>query len=94
MYEELVEALRLCVKYENAMDALMNASQAADAIVRLRNISLDLLAKYEEEATSVIWETSGRIYESLDYLHEEIASYRAKINGVEEPQKKDGDGNV
>lgn len=35
MYEELIEALRLCVKYGKAEDALANASQAADAIEKL-----------------------------------------------------------
>ena len=35
MYDELVEALHLCVKYDNAMDALMNAEKAADAIEEL-----------------------------------------------------------
>lgn len=35
MYEELVEALRLCVKYGKAEDALANAQEAADAIEEL-----------------------------------------------------------
>ena len=35
MYENIIKALRLCVKYNKAMDALMNASQAADAIEEL-----------------------------------------------------------
>lgn len=35
MYDKLIESLRLCVKYDNAMDALMNAEQAADAIEQL-----------------------------------------------------------
>lgn len=38
MYDELVEALRLCVKYDNAMDALMSAEKAADAIEELSAI--------------------------------------------------------
>lgn len=36
MYEELVEALRLCAKYGKAEDALANAQQAADAIEELQ----------------------------------------------------------
>ena len=35
MYDELIEALRLCVKYGKAQDALENAEQAADAIEEL-----------------------------------------------------------
>ena len=35
MYEKLVEALRLCVKYGKAEDALANAQNAADAIEEL-----------------------------------------------------------
>ena len=35
MYDELVKALRLCVKYGKAQDALENAEQAADAIEEL-----------------------------------------------------------
>ena len=36
MYDDLVEALRLCVKYGRAEDALANAQKAADAIVELQ----------------------------------------------------------
>ena len=35
MYDELIEALRLCVKYGKADDALANAKRAADAIEEL-----------------------------------------------------------
>lgn len=35
MYEHLVEALQLCVKYHKAEDALANAEQAAKAIETL-----------------------------------------------------------
>jgi hypothetical protein len=35
MYDELIEALRLCAKYGKADDALENAKQAADAIEEL-----------------------------------------------------------
>ena len=38
MYEELVEALRLCVKYGKAEDALANAQKAADAIEKLTEV--------------------------------------------------------
>lgn len=37
MYDDLVEALRLCAKYGKAEDALANAEQAADAIEELSN---------------------------------------------------------
>ena len=37
MYDELVEALRLCVQYGKAEDALANAQKAADAIVELQH---------------------------------------------------------
>lgn len=36
MYEELVEALRLCGKYGLAQDALANAERAADVIEELQ----------------------------------------------------------
>jgi hypothetical protein len=86
MYDERVKRLREAPN--DWPDADLHYD-AADAIEELKKISLDLLARYEEKATSVIWETSGHINESLDYLHEEIASYIAKINGAEEPLKEE-----
>lgn len=49
MYEELVEALRLCVKYDNAMDALINAGQAADAIEQLSKRVNESIPKSDAE---------------------------------------------
>lgn len=46
MYEELIEALRLCVKYGKAEDALANASQAADAIEELEYALLLMVLQY------------------------------------------------
>ena len=56
MYETLVEALRLCAKYNNAMDALMNAEQAADAIEELsREVDIDNAAMTAMYAAMPRW---------------------------------------
>lgn len=46
MYEELIEALRLCVKYRKAEDALENAEKAADAIEELEYALLLMVLQY------------------------------------------------
>jgi hypothetical protein len=53
MYEELVESLRLCVKYGKAQDALENAEQAADAIDELSREN-ESLAKSVNEASEIL----------------------------------------
>lgn len=53
MYDELIEALRLCVKYGKAKDALENAKQAADAIE-------ELLAE-RDEVNADSWKTAFEI---------------------------------
>lgn len=50
MYDELVEALRLCVKYGKAEDALTNAQKAADAIEKLSKQN----EKWEETLKTVL----------------------------------------
>ena len=99
MYDELVKRMRKCATEAGACktceldsnpsctDVLME--QAADAIEELKLVANALLAKYEEEATAVIWEYSGNIDESLDRLHKECQVYRAQINGETEPPKEE-----
>lgn len=48
MYNELIESLRLCVKYGKAQDALENAGQAADAIEELLTLKALSDAKIEK----------------------------------------------
>ena len=45
----------------------------------LKEIALDLLEKYRESETGVIWEYSGHIEESLKKLDAECEKYREKI---------------
>ena len=68
MYEELIEALRLCVKYGKAEDALTNASQAADAIEKLGDwwAMADKLIKMLEMPRWI------PVTERLPELHEEV----------------------
>lgn len=77
--EELVKDLR-----ENHDKYFARDMQAADAIEKLQKVGNTLLAKYEEEATTVIWEYSGNIDESLDCLRKEVGKYKAQIDGEEE----------
>lgn len=81
MYDKLAEALRLCVKYGKAADALANAQKAADAIEELQKVGNALLAKYEQAATDAILEYSGDIYGSLDWLYAEVGKYRTLLKG-------------
>lgn len=85
-YEALVEALRLEVECDKRIypqlpskDILISA--AADAIEALQKVANKLIAKYQEEATGMIWEYSGCIDESLDYLNKEIRTLQAQIDG-------------
>lgn len=48
LYEELIESLRLCVKYNKAQDALENADQAANAIEELLTLKALSDAKIEK----------------------------------------------
>lgn len=49
MYDELIDALRLCVKYGKAEDVLENAKQAADAIEELASKLCDWCGVCPEE---------------------------------------------
>lgn len=49
MYEKLVEALRLCVKYNKCRDALENAAQAADVIEELSKLVDESIPKCDAE---------------------------------------------
>lgn len=89
MYDELVKRLRETPSIP--VDAKLH-NEAADAIEELQKIANKLLAKYQEEATSVIWEYSGNIDESLDCLNEEVRTLMAQINGMPLPEPpKDGE---
>ena len=52
----------------------------------LKSIALELLQKYEESETSVIWECSGAIEESEKYLDAEVAKYRELIDKYAEQE--------
>ena len=56
----------------------------------LKGIALELLQKYEESETSVIWEYSGDIEKSEKYLDAEVAKYRELIDkyAEQEPTKR------
>lgn len=59
---------------------------AAGAIEELQNIANKLLAKYQEEATSVIWEYSWNIEKDIDRLNEEVRTLMVQINGMPLPE--------
>lgn len=65
---------------------------AANAIEELQKIANKLLAKYQEEAETVIWEHSGHIDESMDCLYEEVRRLQAQIDGKKEPPKEGDNG--
>ena len=89
MYDELVERLRDCRNMAVLSEFWWDiTTEAADAIEELQKVANKLLAKYQEEATSVIWECSGNIEQSLNYLHEEIRTLQAQIDGEAEPPKE------
>ncbi len=85
-YEELIARIRCHVQKANFMglkehEGTLLLKEAADAIEELRKVANKLLAKYQEEATTVIWEYSGNIEESLDCLNEEVKTLMALIDG-------------
>lgn len=91
MYEELIKLLR-----EDAEDGYLiytrvgdDVAKAADAIEELQKVANKLLAKYQEEAESMIWEYSGHIDESMDYLHKEIRGLQAQIDGKQKTPKEE-----
>ena len=85
MYDNLVKRLRRYVEIERSEHHGADLeAEAADAIEELQKVANTLLAKYEEEATTVVWEYSGNIDKSLDWLHKEVGKYKAQINVVEE----------
>ena len=87
MYEELVERLRFLAKQGKRYGmAVVSFQEAADAIEELQKVANKLLAKYQEEATAVIWEYSGNIDKSIDILNEEVRTLMAQINGMPRPQ--------
>lgn len=86
MYDDLVKRLRgFAVELRKADDELL-VRDAADAIEELQNVANKLLAKYQEEATSVVWEYSGNIEEDIDCLNEEVRTLMAQINGMPLPK--------
>ena len=54
----------------------------------LKSIALELLQKYEESETSVIWEYSVDIKKSEKYLDAEVTKYRELINKYAEQEPK------
>ena len=58
--------------------------------VTLKDIALELLQKYEESETSLIWEYSGDIDKSEKYLDAEVAKYRELIDKYAEQEPKTG----
>ena len=79
------ENRELCDKHDNKTLS-GTYKEAADAIEGLQQIANKLLEKYQEEATSVIWEYSGNIAEDIDRLNEEVRILMAQINGMPLPQ--------
>ena len=55
--------------------------RAADAIEALQKLAQKLLANYQEEATGMVWEYSGNIEQSLDWLEKRCADFQAQIDG-------------
>ena len=93
MYEELIKKLRnrrVCIQSGGSLTEDFPLMQgAADAIEELQKVANKLLAKYQEEAETVIWEYSTHIDESIDYLHEEIRGLQAQIDGKQELPKEE-----
>lgn len=87
-YEDLIKRLRNISKEFGQLDHVsVILLEAANAIEELQKVANKLLAKYQEEATGMIWEYSGHIDESLDFLHEEIRNLQAQIDGKTDPPK-------
>lgn len=91
MYKALVARVRYHIQKANFMgleeaESTLLLGEAADAIEGLQQIANKLLEKYQEEATSVIWEYSGNIAEDIDRLNEEVRILMAQINGMPLPQ--------
>lgn len=91
MYKALVARVRYHIRKANSMglkeaESTLLLAEAADAIEGLQQIANKLLEKYQEEATSVIWEYSGNIAEDIDRLNEEVRILMAQINGMPLPQ--------
>lgn len=55
-------------------------------MTKLKSIALELLQKYEESETSVIWEFSGDIAKSEENLAVEVAKYRELIDKYAEQE--------
>ena len=55
-------------------------------MTKLKSIALELLQKYKESETSVIWEYSGDIEKSEKYLDAEVAKYRELIDKYAEQE--------
>lgn len=72
MYEELVEALRLCVKYGKAVDVLANALQAADAI--------EELSKRPEIPATGIGDLSDGYHTFNGLYHQRMVLFAALVN--------------
>ncbi len=68
MVDEKKIAVKLAEKYgiENPME-------------KLKEIALELLAKYKESEESLIWEYSGNIQEDTDDLVAEVEKFRERI---------------
>jgi len=84
MHDDLIHRLRAAGKESFIYSSLLQ--EAADAIEELRKLANKLLAKYQEEATSVICEYSGNVSKSLDLLDKEVRTLMAQIDGMPLPE--------
>ena len=51
---------------------------------QLKDIALELLDKYQESETSLIWETSGDVQNDLELLETETEDYYKLINSFDD----------
>ena len=61
MYDDLVEALRLCVKYGKGADVLANALKAADAIEELQAQNNELLFRCGQAEALIDYYQAGKL---------------------------------
>lgn len=50
----------------------------------LKQIAIELLEKYKEEKTAVIWEYSGHIRDDEEELKREVEKYKEEIESLSE----------
>ena len=85
-YAQLIQDLRDPRCGDGTTTHIIMRKQAADAIEELQKVANKLLVKYQDEASSVIWEYSGNINEDIVCLDEEVRTLMAQINGMQLPE--------